>query len=58
MGELLTLENAKQIAAYKAVDEYVKVILLLNKWWYDIITGYINLLVFYYLNFAYNHFTE
>ncbi|XP_006620324.1 ribose-5-phosphate isomerase [Apis dorsata] len=24
MGELLTLENAKQIAAYKAVDEYVK----------------------------------
>ncbi|XP_016909869.1 ribose-5-phosphate isomerase isoform X1 [Apis cerana] len=24
MGELLTLESAKQIAAYKAVDEYVK----------------------------------
>lgn len=31
MGELLTLESAKQIAAYKAVNEYVKVILLLNK---------------------------
>lgn len=35
MGELLTLESAKQIAAYKAVNEYVKVILLLNKLWYN-----------------------
>lgn len=39
------LESAKKVAAYRAVDEYVKVILVLNS--LRIITGYIDTPVFH-----------
>lgn len=50
------LESAKKVAAYKAVDEFVKVISILSNC--TLIAGYINSPVFHCLNFAHYCFTE